>query len=488
MLNPREQACSPWQVQPPLLTRCRPRIRAGKRLRQQPFNHLILRSSPGVGPLPNGYLIVFGGLQNGFATSAVTQYDPNTVTVVDGATNQTRSLRSMNVPRMQLGWATGANDLTYAIGGQDNNGTPLSTMEVYNPTANSWTYLASMPQTLYAESALSDGAGHIYTFGGLSANGAISNLVYRYTIATNTWDQSASPMLAGVRDSAAVLAPNGLIYVIGGKTAAGASATVQSYNIATNTWNLESSLPQPLYSPAATVDSLGRIEVLGGYDSTGNPTASIYVSQEFTRPDLAPTISSTPVPAGVLNSGYAYLVTSTGNPQATYSLTTNPAGMTIDAGTGQISWTPTTLGSYSVTVQASNGVGVASQSFSINVVLPTPAAPTGVTGTSLSTTTVGLSWNASTDPYVTSYDIYRQYVTHSPRGSGSTITYSMIASGITTTSVTIAGSGTYSVTAVNSAGYQSRGPRTLPWRSRRRRSCTRPRQFPAPTSRVSRLT
>ncbi len=34
------------------------------------------RSSPGVGPLPNGYYLVFGGLQNGFATSAVTQYDP----------------------------------------------------------------------------------------------------------------------------------------------------------------------------------------------------------------------------------------------------------------------------------------------------------------------------------------------------------------------------------------------------------------------------
>ena len=148
------------------------------------------RSSPGVGPLPNGYFIVFGGSQNGFATSAVTQYDPNTVTVVDGATNQTRSLKSMNAPRAELGWATDANDLSYAIGGQDNNGTPLATMEVYNPTANTWTYLASLPQTLYGESAVSDGAGHIYTFGGVGANGAITNIVYRYTIATNTWDQS----------------------------------------------------------------------------------------------------------------------------------------------------------------------------------------------------------------------------------------------------------------------------------------------------------
>ena len=80
--------------------------------------------------------------------------------------------------------------------------------------------MASLPQTLYSESAVSDGAGHIYTFGGVGANGAITNNVYRYTIATNTWDQVA-PLQVGVRDSAAVLGSNGLIYVLGGTTAGG---------------------------------------------------------------------------------------------------------------------------------------------------------------------------------------------------------------------------------------------------------------------------
>ena len=101
---------------------------------------------------------------------------------------------------------------------------------------------------------------------------------------------------------------------------------MQSYNIATNTWTLETSLPKPLSSEAAAVDSLGRIEVLGGYDVNGNATASIYISQEFTQPDLAPTITSTAPTAGVLNAGYSYQVLSTANPQATYSLTAAPAG------------------------------------------------------------------------------------------------------------------------------------------------------------------
>ncbi|HWB08540.1 MAG TPA: immunoglobulin domain-containing protein [Pirellulales bacterium] len=422
------------------------------------------RNSPGVSSLPNGLFLVFGGLENGFATSAVTQYDPYTVSVVDGTTNQTRSLRSMNVPRAEFGWATDANDLSYAIGGQDNNGTPLATMEVYDPTANTWTYLASLPQTLYGESAIGDGAGHIYTFGGVGANGQISNVVYRYTIASNTWDTSASPMQVGLRDSAAVVGPNGLIYLIGGETASGASATVESYSISTNTWNLETSLPQPLSSAAVAVDSLGRIEVLGGNDANGNPVATTYVSQEFTQPDLAPAITSAAPTTGVLDTVYTYQVTSTGNPQPTYSLTDAPAGMTIDASTGLINWTPTAVGSYSVTIQATSSVGQDSQTFPINVFLPAPAAPTGLTGQALSTTSIGLSWNASTDPNVTSYDVYMEvvHVYHSPKGSGGgrTISWPLVASGIDGTSATVSQSGTYAVTAVNNEGIQS--PRSTP--------------------------
>jgi hypothetical protein len=201
-------------------------------------------------------------------------------------------------------------------------------------------------------------------------------------------------------------------------------------------------------SEAATVDSLGRIEAMGGYDANGNALASIYVSQKLNQADLAPTITSSPGKTAVVNSPYSYQVLSTGNPQATYSLTTAPAGMTINSNTGLISWTPTyaTEGIDSVTVVASNYAGSVSQSYSISVA---PQTPTGLTGTAISTTQVSLSWNASADPNVTGYDIYKQY--HVYRSTG----YALIASDVTTNSVTLTGSGTYEVTAVNSAGLQS---------------------------------
>ncbi|HEV3263088.1 MAG TPA: kelch repeat-containing protein, partial [Gemmataceae bacterium] len=420
------------------------------------------RSSPGVGTLPNGLFVVFGGTENGFAMAGVTQYDPNTVTVPDGVTNQTRSLRSMNNPRTLLGWATDTSNLSYAIGGVDNNGTPLASVETYNPTSNSWTYVAALPQALYSESAVSDGAGHIYTFGGVGANGTIINNVYRYTIATNTWDQVA-PLQVGARDSAAVLASNGLIYIIGGTTTAGATATVESYNISTNTWNLETSLPQAVSSEAAVADSLGRIEVLGGYDANGNPLATTYISQEFAQPDLAPTITSTaPTTAGT--AGYTYQVLSTGSPQPSYSLTAGPAGMTISSTTGLITWSPSLAqvgGPYTVTVQASNYAGQTTQTYNVTVKQSPPTVPTGVYESSSTVDSFTLTWNPSTDPLgIDHYNIYHYYGTgHSGRGGGITYHYDLVGTS-TTNSFTLGGllsgaSAWYTIKAVDSTGLSS---------------------------------
>jgi hypothetical protein len=442
------------------LTATNPTWQAAATATVQPLD--FARSSPGVEPLPNGYFIVFGGMQNGYAISSATQYDPNTVTVPDGASNQTRSLRSMIVPRADFGWTTDANHLDYAIGGVDNNGTPLASMEAYNPTSNSWSLLASLPQALYGESAVSDGAGHIYVFGGV-ANGAISSAVYRYTIATNTWDQAAATMQLGVSNSAAVLAPNGLIYVLGGTTASGATATVESYNPTTNTWNLETSLPQALSSEAVAVDSLGRIEVLGGYDASGNPLATTYIS-EFTQTDIAPSITSTAATTA-WTDGYTYQVLSTGYPQPTYSLTAAPTGMTINPTSGLITWFPSQAqigGTDTVTVQASNYAGQTTQTYNIVAVKQSPpTAPTGVFESSSTVDSFTLTWNPSSGPIgVDHYNIYHYYGTgHSGRDGGITYHHDLVGTS-TTNSFTLSGllsgsSAWYTITAVDPNGLSS---------------------------------
>ena len=92
----------------------------------------------------------------------------------------------------------------------------------------------------------------------------------------------------------------------------------------------------------------------------------------------APRITSSPVTTTPVGQPYTYDVNATGSPAPTYSLSTGPAGMTLDSTTGVVSWTPLAAGSYSVTVVASNGTAPDStQSYSISVTAGGGGPPAG---------------------------------------------------------------------------------------------------------------
>ena len=325
--------------------------------------------TPGVGKLPSGNILLFGGSDGSGGGGA-----NKTALIYDYSGNTDANAASMNSARTQLGFATDENSHIYAIGGKNNSGTVLATVEVYNPGKNSWSYVAPLPKALTEMSAVADGGGHVYVFGGLDSAGNISATVYRYTISTNTWDSTPSPLHAATDGSAAVLGANGKIYVLGGTTAAGATANVESYNPTANTWTVETSLPKPLRLEAATVNYYGRIFVAGGSDAAGNPSSAIYISQQLNQPDAPPVITSATTLSATAGLAYSYQVLSTGNPQPTYSLASFLSGMTIDPITGMIQWTPTLaeVGAQNVVVQASSSVGQTTQSFTVTASLSVP--------------------------------------------------------------------------------------------------------------------
>lgn len=107
----------------------------------------------------------------------------------------------------------------------------------------------------------------------------------------------------------------------------------------------------------------------------------------------APTITSTAPTASAVGLPYAYQVTAT-DPDScevlTYSLDTAPAGMTINATTGLIAWTPSAAqtGNHNVTVRVRDFAGLfATQSFTINVAAtlqpPTVAISAPVPGSTI---------------------------------------------------------------------------------------------------------
>lgn len=71
----------------------------------------------------------------------------------------------------------------------------------------------------------------------------------------------------------------------------------------------------------------------------------------------SPEITSAPLPGGTVGTSYDGTVTSTGSPDATYTVTSGalPPGLVLDSVTGGVTGTPTTPGTYTVTITASNG-------------------------------------------------------------------------------------------------------------------------------------
>jgi len=101
----------------------------------------------------------------------------------------------------------------------------------------------------------------------------------------------------------------------------------------------------------------------------------LFVTQAFTvtvTTNAAPTFTSTPVVTARVGTAYAYTARAT-DPDGdalSYSLTLAPAGMTINAISGAIAWTPTVaqVGTQEVTIRAADPGGlVATQSYTITV-------------------------------------------------------------------------------------------------------------------------
>ncbi|MEW5936609.1 MAG: putative Ig domain-containing protein, partial [Candidatus Thermoplasmatota archaeon] len=177
-----------------------------------------------------------------------------------------------------------------------------------------------------------------------------------------------------------------------------------------------------------TNDQVGdnTVVVLVSDGNGGTATQSFTITVANTND--APTITSTAVVNATEDSAYTYDVEASDidlGDVLTYSLSTYPAGMTIDSVTGLITWTPTNtqVGNNSVVVIVSDGNGgTATQSFTITVV-NTNDAPT-ITSTPITTATEDSAYT---------YD-----VDGSDIDAGDTLTYSLTTapSGMTIDSAT----------------------------------------------------
>jgi hypothetical protein len=164
-----------------------------------------------------------------------------------------------------------ASDGTYAYAAGGYNGSPTNGMYRYDPAANTWLTLATMPVALYdARAAYAPNTNSVYVFGGYDGGSVISSN-YRYDIATGTWSGMAPMPAARIWPNVAYV--GGKIYVISGLDS-GFNDTAQTweYDPVANSWNTARANDPAGQGGATTSVNGGFIYVAGGFGGGGGAT------------------------------------------------------------------------------------------------------------------------------------------------------------------------------------------------------------------------
>jgi len=263
--------------------------------------------------------------------------------------------------------AVGTDGKIYVFGG-DSGGysTPpvySNATEIYDPVAKNWTSGAPYPNGALEGAGVVTfpSTGKILVAGGafINVNGAPQRVAYLYDPVADSWTAIASMPgpLAGVGGSlAAVVASDGKAYVYGGTTGTGDVLTPYIYTPAMNRWTVGGALPASLdpgqggfQGSALAADGVGNIYMTGGVEaSTGTPLTTMLdyntIMHTWSAQGIAAvTTAFGPAQSEVGTDGRVYVVGA--NSAAAYdsvadSWTTitppdmvNPDGLGINAGT-----------------------------------------------------------------------------------------------------------------------------------------------------------
>ena len=266
--------------------------------------------------------------------------------------------------------------------------------------------------TIAGNSVAGGAHGTSYTGAGAALGGAVFSLAYNAaasagsTTALLTLENS---ILAGSTGGVDLVVEQPGFVVGGLANAASATTTATGTNFVMSTiaggsatlplFNASNPLLGPLANnggPTATMALLAGSPAIdaatGGTPPSvdqrglGRPAGSApdVGAFEFGALGVAPQITSPALPNGSFGVPYSQTVAASGAPTPSFSVSAGalPPGLTLNADSGVVSGTPTSVGTSSGTITASNGIATpAMQDFEITIAAVVPGAPTGVVAT-----------------------------------------------------------------------------------------------------------
>ena len=217
------------------------------------------------------YLV--GGVGEGGRLSTTELYDPQAASWTQRA--------GMAGPRSAHG-CVALDGKLYAVGGRGANAQELDTAEVYDPQTDGWQPLAKMSTARYALGLAAVG-GKIYAIGGHDGASVLDS-VEAYDPQLGAWALVASMSVKRCGHASVVL--DGKIYAMGGHDGAGALDTVEVYDPQADSWQRVARMPQRLHSHAAAAMG-GKIYVTGGNGHAELGELSLRVRPAGRRMDAA---------------------------------------------------------------------------------------------------------------------------------------------------------------------------------------------------------
>ena len=213
--------------------------------------------------LPNGDLMVHGaiGLSSGASSNWYLVTPDSTGNYQNGTWTK---IASMNQKRLYFGADVLPNGNVFVVGGEyasdgtyaGQNGVTLSnSAEIYNPTTNVWTSVASDPQPYVGDEPTA-----VLPNGNVLVGNIFNNGTEIYNPTTNTWSAGGAKIRANERsdEESWVKLPNGdiLAYDLFSSIASG-TGQAELYNPSTNSWSDASTGTLPVLSSSAAGYEMG---------------------------------------------------------------------------------------------------------------------------------------------------------------------------------------------------------------------------------------
>ena len=266
----------------------------------------------------------------------------------------------------------------------------------------------------------------------------ILSLVLVLSAATASTVLAAKPTITSISPTSTIAGSGQFTLTVNGTNFVSTSpASTVNWNGSPLTTTFVSSTQLTAIVPAANVATVGTASVTVVNPAPGGGTSN---SVTFTINPPPPVITSATTASGTVGVAFSYQITATNNPTS-FNATGLPGGLTVNTSTGLISGTPTTAGTYTVTLSATNAGGTGSATLTLTVVNPPPPVITSAT-TANGTVGVAFSYQITATNNPTSFN-----ATGLPAGLTVNTTTGVI-SGTPTT----AGAYTVAISASNAGG------------------------------------